>query len=190
MNNMNHTEDEKPGMTLTELRDRLTAIIDEHKEKGWDGRNNQEVIIKVQVSKQVSDYYKIQYATSGSYGLSQEDEQVIWFSEIRLAQDPWVRYGGRKAKAKTNILTEYEKAVLKGIYESEYNSNETDCTWTFSAIEWAGLSTKTGRGVVSSLVQKGVVVVDGEFGNNQDESTITTTDLGKRLHKELMIGSK
>ena len=75
-------------------------------------------------------------------------------------------------------LTDKERTILNGIFESEYNG-ESGQTWTFSAIEHSGLDGRIASGVLASLVKKEFVTMGGTYGDDQDESTITITDLGK-----------
>ena len=75
-------------MTLIELRNRLNQIIEEHENKGWNERNNQEVICSCKVSKRKTEYRKLTHTYSGSLGLN--DDQ--WYTQIKLEDEPYARY--------------------------------------------------------------------------------------------------
>lgn len=38
-------------MNIVKLRDRLTQIIEDNKNRGWDERNNSDVVIKIRTSE-------------------------------------------------------------------------------------------------------------------------------------------
>jgi len=86
-------------------------------------------------------------------------------------------------------LTDLESKVLKNIFESEYHSsipeNAMDTsTWYFCAAGYS-IDPKTVRGVVTSLVKKGLVIVFEE--KNPDDSTIRMTDEGFKIFKEQLV---
>lgn len=57
-------------------------------------------------------------------------------------------------------LTENENALIIGIVDNEYSDGDYDApAWVFAALDTADLNPKIGRGVLSSLVKKGLAVV-------------------------------
>ncbi len=90
-------------MTIVELRDRLTAIIEDNKSHRWDERNDSEVIISNKISKRVTEYSSVKYASGAWLGLHKgtgldSNEQyngIEHYFEIIL-DEPIARYGGRK----------------------------------------------------------------------------------------------
>lgn len=93
-------------------------------------------------------------------------------------------------------LTEKEIKILNGMRENEYGDAlanvggeydfENYCgTWTFTAIENSGLDAKTARGVISSLVKKGLVIANTVTSYQRtrynDEDTIEFTKTGAEL---------
>jgi len=82
------------------------------------------------------------------------------------------------------VLTELEKKVVLGSLKSEYGSAAEDYIWMFSVVEHSGLTGKVARGVVSSLVKKGVAVVhnyEGEAGG----PAFKLTEAGRMMAEEL-----
>ena len=77
-------------------------------------------------------------------------------------------------------ITEMEKAILTGIRNDDYTDNEdsTYSTWVFSAIIESKIEPKRARGVISSLVKKGLVEIAG-MSTNFDDTTIEITNAGK-----------
>lgn len=95
-------------------------------------------------------------------------------------------------------LTEKEIKILNGMRENEYNDAlanvggeydfENHCgTWTFTAIENSGLDAKIARGVISSLIKKGLVIANTVTSNQRtrynDEDTIEFTKAGAELFR-------
>jgi len=94
-------------------------------------------------------------------------------------------------------LTENEKAILKGGCDSEYDDfcddGPDNCvgTWAFSAIDNAKIDSKIARGVIASLVKKGLVtIMDNEGKGKTADMIITPTITGYNIcvnlgfHKE------
>lgn len=76
-------------------------------------------------------------------------------------------------------LTSNEQAILRAGRDSEYDNFTENPTWVFSVIEGSGLDAKVARGVISSLVKKGLVeVFDNEGNGRADDMCIVTTDAG------------
>lgn len=85
-------------------------------------------------------------------------------------------------------ITTLERKLLEGIDVSDYN-DLTGETWTWDAIDNAGMSTKQGRGVIASLSKKGLVQVDNnEEGTDFKESYIFITREGLEVMLEENIG--
>ena len=51
-------------MTIVELRDRLTQIIESNEKHGWAERNESDVVVHHQVSKLVHEYLPVEQAVS------------------------------------------------------------------------------------------------------------------------------
>ena len=77
----------------------------------------------------------------------------------------------------TNQLTVKEAQFLLYLFGSEYNSTgEIDCpVWTDCVIDYCDYDEKIARGVISSLIKKGFIIVD-EF--NKNETTVAGTKAG------------
>ena len=81
-------------------------------------------------------------------------------------------------------LTENEKIILKAGCDSEYESIccEYGRDWVFATIENSKLNSKVARGVISSLIKKGLVeVFDNEGFNNSNDMVLIATPEGKNL---------
>jgi DNA-binding MarR family transcriptional regulator len=84
-------------------------------------------------------------------------------------------------------LTNNEKRILWAFSNNEYTANNVDehgiggGTWTFAIIDNAGgLSQQAAGGVLSSLIQKGLVHVDGDYTvGDESETTASLTARGK-----------
>lgn len=88
---------------------------------------------------------------------------------------------------KTNGLTELEIQVLEGCRRTDYGDCLECGQWSFAVCDAARLDPKVYRGVVSSLIKKGLVSVrDEEPGNNKfdpyrETMVFDLTDEGKKL---------
>ncbi len=86
-------------------------------------------------------------------------------------------------------ITDNEKAILKGGCDSDYDNFCENPTWVFDAIDKSGLSPKVARGVISSLVKKGLVVIEDNEGKKgkgrSDDMTIFATDEGVNVCESL-----
>lgn len=82
---------------------------------------------------------------------------------------------------KTLKLTQMEIQILNAMRYNEYNDCLQDhCgTWTFSVIENAGIDPKKARGVISSLLKKGLVEVNEK--TSSDPESIGYTEAGEKL---------
>lgn len=54
-------------------------------------------------------------------------------------------------------LTNMEKMLLNGMRNNEYNDALAGAVYTFSVIDYSGLEAKQARGVISSLIKKGLI---------------------------------
>lgn len=77
-------------------------------------------------------------------------------------------------------LTSKEIKILNAMRNNEYSDALEFSTWSFTAIENSGIEAKKARGVISSLVKKGLIVATG----SKDEEALSFTDLGKELFTE------
>lgn len=82
-------------------------------------------------------------------------------------------------------LTENEKAILKGGCDSDFDNfcselgNDYCGTWVFDAIDKSKLDPKSARGVISSLVKKGVVtILDNEGNGKSRDMVVIPTKIG------------
>lgn len=78
-------------------------------------------------------------------------------------------------------LTVFEVKMVNAMRNNEYNDAIESPTWTFTAIDNSGIPAKQARGVISSLVQKGLVIAEVGDKKNGDEDTIGFTEAGKKL---------
>lgn len=56
-------------MTITEMRDRLTQIIEQNEREGRTERNNLEVRVSIQQSPRIRVYYPIKWVSSAMLGI-------------------------------------------------------------------------------------------------------------------------
>jgi hypothetical protein len=69
------------------------------------------------------------------------------------------------------IITKLEEEMIRNIGDSDYNDGDPrSATWTNVVVE-----TNQGKGVLSSLIKKGLAVVRG----NGKDSTVELTDEGR-----------
>lgn len=79
-------------------------------------------------------------------------------------------------------LTPNEIKVLNAMRNNEYQDALQDGgTWTFTAVDNSGLTEKVARGVLSSLVKKGLVTVYGDYNSTDDTGSVNYTMQGKQL---------
>lgn len=81
-------------------------------------------------------------------------------------------------------LTEMEIEILKGIIYSDYNDERSvdSYPWTFSVISKSGIEEKKARGVLSSLIKKGLI----EVYDWDSDSVTELTDEGKDIVNNLI----
>ena len=56
-------------MTIVELRDRLNEIIKENESHNWSDRNDNEMAVKIKVSKRKSEWRKVKYVCASQLTL-------------------------------------------------------------------------------------------------------------------------
>lgn len=79
-------------------------------------------------------------------------------------------------------LTKLEVYLLNAMRTNEYNDALQDGhTWTFTAIDNSGMEPEAARGVIASLVKKGLVVAEKGNKKSGDEDTIGFTAAGAAL---------
>lgn len=90
---------------------------------------------------------------------------------------------------KKSTVTEKERQMLQASIDDCFGdaSQETDeeicnAPWTFSVIDTSEMSSAVGRGVISSLVKKGLIEVSNP---DTEDSSITMTELGRQIAKEI-----
>lgn len=88
---------------------------------------------------------------------------------------------GRGEITMTAKLTAFEIKLVNAMRSNEYNDAIEDPTWTFTAIDNSGIPAKQVRGVIASLVKKGLIFA--EIGEKKvgDEDTIGFSEAGKKL---------
>ena len=80
------------------------------------------------------------------------------------------------------MFTANEIAIFKGSRGNEYaNVFEEGGTQTFSVIDYSGLDPKVARGVISSLIKKGIILIIDDNGYGGDTTTFEYTVKGKKL---------
>jgi hypothetical protein len=76
-------------MTIIELRDRLTEIIEENNRRGWGERNNSKTAVRIDLTKRTHELRTIRAASSGWLGIgsraSRADDNVF---ELILDNSP------------------------------------------------------------------------------------------------------
>jgi hypothetical protein len=82
-------------------------------------------------------------------------------------------------------FTDNEKSILKGARDNEYSDAfDGGFPWVFSVINESGLDPKSARGVIASLVKKGIVAVDDYDGKGRaDDMVLAVTDHGLAVAK-------
>lgn len=89
------------------------------------------------------------------------------------------------ANVTVNDLTEKELMIMKGGRTNDYSDIiDGQAEWTFAVIDASGLDSHTARGVISSLVKKGLMTVTPQPG--EVDSLIAYTDLGIQIAKDLI----
>lgn len=85
-------------------------------------------------------------------------------------------------------LTEWEKKILIASTHTEFGSAlEDNWPWIWSVIDHSGLDSKQARGVLSSLIKKGLVCIDDYSGKgNSNDFIFVLSDTGKEITKQLL----
>jgi hypothetical protein len=80
-------------------------------------------------------------------------------------------------------LTDMEKALLKGARINEFGDAYDSSPWVWSVIDYSGLTGAQASGVISSLVQKGLIAVHGKRcgASYDDDTSLCFTDLGRQV---------
>lgn len=90
-----------------------------------------------------------------------------------------------KALGRVN-LTKNEKIIMHSGCESDFDNFCEFGTWVFDVIDKSKLDPKVARGVISSLVKKGLVVVEDQEGRgNSNDMAIIATKEGVKVCAEL-----
>lgn len=83
-------------------------------------------------------------------------------------------------------LTEKEAKLLDAIVNNDYSAGDpTAPTWTWAAIDAAGMNEQVGGGVLTSLQNKGLVTVDFYERDDRGEDLyqVGLTDAGRKAWK-------
>jgi len=90
-------------------------------------------------------------------------------------------------KTETN-LTENELAILKASRTNDFaDAGEGSTTWVFAVIQSSGLDPKVARGVIASLVKKGLVAIDDYEGDRKsDDMTFSLSPKGIEVVLEVI----
>ena len=76
-------------------------------------------------------------------------------------------------------LTALEKEILIASCTTDFGDAAIEPVWVFSVIDSAGIDGKVARGVIASLVKKGLVIIeDYEGKGNPDDQVFALTDAG------------
>lgn len=79
-------------------------------------------------------------------------------------------------------LTELEIKLLNASRVSDYEDAYYEPTWLFDVVSKSGLTEKVARGVMSSLVKKGLASIsDWEGHGKYSDSVFLLTDVGKMV---------
>ena len=79
-------------------------------------------------------------------------------------------------------LTALEEKILQACRITDYGDAAIEPVWVFSVIDSAGIDGKVARGVIASLVKKGLVMIeDYEGKGNSDDQVFVLTDAGIKI---------
>jgi hypothetical protein len=84
-------------------------------------------------------------------------------------------------------LTDLEKQVIEGALKSDFGNvmAGNDGTWSFDVQDYSGLTEKIYRGVVSSLIKKGLVTIfDTEGRGKYRDMVFNLTDKGRKYVRD------
>lgn len=84
-------------------------------------------------------------------------------------------------------LTELEIKILQASRTNEYcDAVDEGAPWVFAVIEESGILVNQARGVIASLVKKGIVIVeDYENKGKSDDMVFVLTDEGAEITRNL-----
>lgn len=130
---------------------------------------------------------KIKYQLSN--GKSTTQSSLLRWYELQPVKPVEVK----PVDPKSVKLTDLEKEAMTILRDNEFDNcfdigedNFFRATWCFTVIEGLSCGIKGAKGVVGSLVKKGLVIVDeGDYNNNskQYDTGISLTDLGYEVGK-------
>ena len=87
-------------------------------------------------------------------------------------------------------LTENETKLIDSIRTSSETTGENE-KWVDEAFEDVDMDPKTGRGVLSSLVKKGLVTVGDNDGRGRSQDMyVTLTETGKSIGTKVITSAK
>lgn len=88
-------------------------------------------------------------------------------------------------------LTEMERKLIIACVENQFNCGTADDvrsagTWTWNAIEESGLNPKQARGVIASLIKKGLATeYDNEGRGRADDFCLNLTKAGIEAYRSI-----
>lgn len=85
----------------------------------------------------------------------------------------------------TMTVTEMERSVLKAYFCTDYGDGPGTETLVFDILDHSGVPGIKARGVLSSLIKKGLVYIHGGYNN---DSATSLTPAGIAFCKENNIG--
>lgn len=85
--------------------------------------------------------------------------------------------------------TPMEDKIMLAMTTNEYTDGTEDSwgQWTFAVIDESGINPKQARGVISSLIQKGLIS-EQDYGSKYEDKVLHFTDNGRRVVKALQEG--
>lgn len=82
-------------------------------------------------------------------------------------------------------MTDLELKIMKAGCDSDYDNFCEEPTWVFDVIDKSEIGAKQARGVISSLVKKGLVeVFDNEGHGNPNDMAIVATESGVEICRD------
>jgi predicted transcriptional regulator len=90
-------------------------------------------------------------------------------------------WSGKQVTLNTEGLTKNEVAVMIAVRNNNFSdiyAEDSGQDWSFGVCESSGLSEKVYRGVVSSLIKKGFIIIDGKGS----DATLGLTPRGGALY--------
>ena len=149
-------------------------------------RNNNEVVTINSINEVDG---KIKYQLSN--GKTTTQSSLLRWYELQQVEVKPVEV--KPVDPKTIKLTDLEKEAMTILRDNEFDNcfdieedHSFKSTWCFTVIEGLSCGIKGAKGVVGSLVKKGLVIVDeGDYNNNskQYDTGISLTELGYEVGK-------